>query len=353
MVHVGMPKTGTSSIQGALAAGAGPGVHVAQLQGPNHSGSMVLLFDRPDRLAEYHGFWPRGADYLATLPQRREELRASFDAQLDRAARDGLDVVISAESLWNIKRDDVRLGLRQALSRHGAEVEVIGYLRPPLSYAASAFQQRLKGPTGPGPLNLKALLPGYARGLRAMDLAFGPDRVRWRLYRRDALRSGDVIEDFAAATGLALAELGVEAHRLNESLPAEAAAFLYAQRRRGLALPSGFRQAPARTRKLIAGLRRLGHRRLAFAGPLASAALAEHIDEVGLAEERLGQPLRDQDAGDAVLIRSEADLLALGDEVAGHQAAREFLDGVEAAGALAGPGSRPGRIGRAAPAARA
>lgn len=347
VVHVGMPKTGTSAVQSAFYRHASPGLEVADLGVPNHSLPLILLFEDPARVAEHHAIWPRGAGFLATIPERRRALRHRLDSQMERLRGTDATLLISAEALWGSQRGQVRAGLAEAVAAHGAEVEVLCYVRPPLSYAASAFQQRLKSSKETGPLQLDRLWPGYHRSVEQLDAAFGRSLVSLRLYGRDALRDGDIVADVANVLGVPPPQPTDAAQlRPNTSLGAEATAFLYAARRRGLQLPRGYGQALHDVRTLIGGLRRLGSRPLTFAPSAWAPVLDAHRDALAWIEARLGRTLTESRDPEAFEVTSEEDLLRLADEVAGHEAARAFMEGVRAASERAArrdPGQRGAR----------
>ncbi len=327
-----MPKTGTSAVQSAFHRHVSPGFEAADLGSANHSVPLILLFEDPDRVAEHHAFWPRGAGFLAGIPERRRALRRRFERQMKRLRGTDTTILISAEALWASRRGGLREGLAAALAAHGAEVEVLCYIRPPLSYAASAFQQRLKSHKATGALDLHRLWPGYRRSVEHLDAVFGESKVRLRLYRRDALRGGDIVEDVAEVLGIPVPQ-PADASRLrpNLSLGAEAAAFLYAARRRGLRLPDGYGEALQDMRALIAGLRRVGSRPLTFAASAWDPVIDAHRAGLGWIEVRLGQSLAESRDPEAFQVASEEDLLRLADEVAKHEAAQAFLEGVRVA----------------------
>ena len=59
ILHVGMHKTGSSSIQRHLhGTELGHGVSFARWSEPNHSTLVWLLFQDEERLGDYHGFPP-------------------------------------------------------------------------------------------------------------------------------------------------------------------------------------------------------------------------------------------------------------------------------------------------------
>ncbi len=158
-LHIGMHKTGTSSIQETLfrnrhiLAEAG----YAYLEGRgNHSGILYSAFSStPEKLA---GHRKNGQRDRAALRARAEGVQAHLDRFLRECGQP--KAVMSGEALSRLAPEDVR----QMLEFFRARVEritVIGFVRPPRSFMVSAMQQRI-------------------RGGRRLDNAIGPDWPRYR-----------------------------------------------------------------------------------------------------------------------------------------------------------------------------
>jgi hypothetical protein len=142
-LHIGMHKTGTSSIQETLfrnrsiLAEAG----YAYLDGRgNHSGILYAAFSgTPEKLA---GHRRAGQRDRATLLARAAQVRARLDAFLRDAGKP--NAVMSGEALSRLAPPDVRAMLEFFRARVD-RITVIGFVRPPRSFMVSAIQQRIRG----------------------------------------------------------------------------------------------------------------------------------------------------------------------------------------------------------------
>lgn len=223
ILHIGMPKTGSTVLQDRLRA-SGPALAARGVLYPSNppgcpfnNHRLLLLGFTP------YGKLPRHIRKVAsyrpeTLAADYAAFRAHIAAEIATARPERL--VLSSESLFRKLPAGSRATLAEALAPLG-QVVVAAYLRRPSAYYLSALQQHLKSsqkvlpPRAPAPL---AALRDY----RAM---LGAEAVRPRIYDRSLLAEGDIVADFLAAylpgAGLAAADLAPAA-RSNETLSAEA-----------------------------------------------------------------------------------------------------------------------------------
>lgn len=311
IIHVGMHKTGSSAIQDHFAGTAFPGLRYARWSSSNHSGLFVLLFEDPDRLADFHGFKPRGPAFCARLPQMREEWRASLAEDLTEAKAKSETLVFSAEAISS-PMFHAAIDRMAAFFREWSEdITVIAYARRPLSYANSAFQEKLKGGVNVT-LEGKKLWPYYKDRFARMDEIFGRNQVILKPYDRSALTGGDVVRDFAATIGVEMS--AAPASEANTSLSAEATALLFAQRRLGAGFVAGFGKANAANTAFIDTLRGIGSGKLTFSDSLWAPVLEKNRADLDWIEDRLGMPLRDAPTPDAIAISGEEDLFRMAEE---------------------------------------
>ncbi len=210
-LHIGLSKTGSSSIQRVLAeqrpAMQARGIYYPRSPGwANHALLPASLVNDPRILWGFHpGTW-EGLSPAARLARFRQEWAAEMAALPDWAGH----VVISAEQIGGLMRqEDEVQRLADTLHAHFATVRVVVYLRRQDQHLASAYSQWLRGgvleepalpATGPAhhfEYDYGPMLDRYAR-------AFGDAAMCPRIFSRATLVAGDVVEDFFAASGFSL-----------------------------------------------------------------------------------------------------------------------------------------------------
>lgn len=296
ILHIGMHKTGSTSIQRALHAHlSGSRQRYAALGRPNHSAVLAAAFmEEPSR---YHMHRKLGLD-AAGVAQRVLDSRQL----LERAFAQDADVhVLSGEAVSALSGRELS-SLRDWLERRVDTIHVIGYVRPLRSYIESSWQQRIRG----GSDRFEAsIYPRYGSRFSLVDDVFGASRVMLHKYSPATLRHGCVVRDFCAVAGLAL-EPGV-AMRVNRSLSLPALALLFTYRRCGPGFGVGAEACRANNR-LLRCLETLQGSRMRV--PVAAARLLAEGNRPDLdwMEDRLGASLRDgldEDDGQGVIGRPE------------------------------------------------
>lgn len=201
-IHIGMHKTGTTSIQKGLwrvreqLADKGycyPGSM------PNHSlflQSLVLHHDdakvRGSR-AMNRKLNIINADSFKKLQEQALLMLASARNPQYHSA------ILSAESLSMLRRDPV-LAFKDLLLSSNDEAKIIIYLRDPVSYASSIYHQHVKG--GGSGQNIKILLPRYRQKVKHWIEIFGNENLTIRPFNRDDWPEGDLYKDFFSAVDL-------------------------------------------------------------------------------------------------------------------------------------------------------
>ena len=140
ILHIGMPKTGTTAIQSSL---------------------FESLRDKRFRLVtldSYFGNRTMSAAFMPTEfdrasiffrgvgPDRMKSVRSAAIAYLDRTLRaarqSGQVPIISAEMIWMFSEEQLRT-LATFLATRGFRPKVYGYIRAPLDMLESVFQQKV------------------------------------------------------------------------------------------------------------------------------------------------------------------------------------------------------------------
>jgi hypothetical protein len=309
--HIGMPKTGTTSIQSALFYQLSePHLQYCSFGEVNGSRGMSTLFsETPGNFV-----WNKllGLDDQS-VAQYRKQLESRRNRAVRRARSRGADLVISAESGWNMTSSELAR-IKAWLNSEGYEVKVVAYLRPWMAWLPSILQEKIKnGLTDFAKVvdydSLTGLLDYAGRMDRTVEV-FGEDAVDWRKYDRRSLRSGCAVQDFFECIGAKGAP--PQAPFENDSLGMEACKLLYHYNRHQF-------PATADSRWLAERSFLLGHLNTLRSEPLQMhRSLVEHI--VPFVEEQqkhllnrhgIDLPLGMENVaeGDAG-IRSEEDLLS-------------------------------------------
>lgn len=206
IVHIGSPKTGTTSIQNTLsqneAALSQLGFRYARAfrKGPSHNFMTVLL---------------------------RQGEGAFVARKLDREARlsDTAQIILSSELLFAL---DGGALLEQALSPNlKDDLRIICYLRRPDLYAEAMFKQRLK--SGKLRVPFRKFLRTRMETLRYLPILeqfsqrFGQTALVPRIFSSTTLSGGDVVEDFLDLVGVRdRSDLAKEHGQSNKTLSLEA-----------------------------------------------------------------------------------------------------------------------------------
>lgn len=217
ILHIGLHKTGTTAIQGAMRAYDDGETAYARLSHDNHSFPVYTAFDA--RYQTYHP-WQKlgyGPEKIAAL---RRQYRDDITRELQRQDRHRL--IFSGEDICILEDTGLRdfLDLIQA---HCAKITVIVYVRDPLSFAASSFQQQVRG----GARNLpKRFDPFYKHRIEKFRNLVGQDNIILRAYAPETFPNRSIVADFCTVLGLDTGH--VKNVFSNESLGAQGTRLLFA-----------------------------------------------------------------------------------------------------------------------------
>lgn len=218
ILHIGMHKTGSSSIQHALKDFDNGHTFYPDLGYVNHSLPIVTCFS--DNYQGYH-IWRKKGLSKAMIEKERATAKERLENALARTGRE--TIIISGEGI-SLLDDKSKAALIETLKSHADVVDLICYVRDPLSFAASSLQQRVKG-------NLKALpsilSPEYRRRLESFSDMLPAENVQAIPFDRSGFPDGDVVKDFCSRIGIEPIE--ATDFEVNSSLtaPALKLAFLF------------------------------------------------------------------------------------------------------------------------------
>lgn len=220
VLHVGMPKTGTTAVQSALAANRS-GLKERGVVYSTTFSKRYLHSDFASRvLADFSV--PPNARYNPERQAMQERgARPGFAQEVDRAldreiraARRGSggralhSYIISSELLYDFLHSPpiARLA-RSYLERRFEQTLVVVYLRRPDLHLVSSYGQGMKdGRFTSWAENERRKLDGsrflYHQRLSRLAETFGRENVRARVYEREQLCGGSTVTDLLAVAGL-------------------------------------------------------------------------------------------------------------------------------------------------------
>ncbi|MBC6443785.1 MAG: hypothetical protein GDA53_11900 [Rhodobacteraceae bacterium] len=256
IVHIGMPKAGSSSIQAWLqrnqAALAKQGFVYDRLAAPGaehftaQAELAVCVHDRLGEQARARGF--RSA--IGVLDEASQRAFAQSHTARFRAsvrAAQGRVYVISAEHFAGSLRTREKItALAQFLSEFFQEVRYVLYLRRQEHYVPSAYSQTIRRGKNASLQDTmrRVIMNDYFKMVGQWAAAVGPDALEVRLLEPDALIDGDLLADFAAVLGVDQAGFTIPEH-MNKSLSRAALEILCAYNARHPAFLENGRTNPA------------------------------------------------------------------------------------------------------------
>lgn len=277
-VHVGMAKTGTTSIQQALrSAGPDPTFASLGLGPPNHGRLIYSLFSKSP---ECHPYYRKIGWSAENVQNHVINKRAAFEREL--ASNTRRRFVISGEAITMLRKEELA-DLKACLDRFFGRVRIVAYVRDPKSYMESIFQQRLKGFALPE--DFSKVYPSYVRKLRKFYQVFGADHLMCRRFDPGLFPERDVVLDFCQLLEINLPRY--QSARHNESLSMEAVALLYAFRTFGGKLGAG-RMAMNRNKEMIQALGQLTGNKLSISHRTVQQIVSERRDDLDWLEKSTG-----------------------------------------------------------------
>lgn len=193
IIHIGMHKTGTSSIQKAM-KGYNDGESVySSFDNENNSIPMFTIFSENRYL--YHP-WKK----LGLSAQQVEEKRAQFQYILDKDLENNLgkrNIIISGEDISILSKAE-KYRMLKLFEKKGWDIEVIGFVRHPFEYASSNLQEHIKG----GSKYIFEISTRFKEKIEPFVEYLGINKVKVYDYDELCLKYGDISEAFFALLGL-------------------------------------------------------------------------------------------------------------------------------------------------------
>jgi hypothetical protein len=319
-LHIGMHKTGSSSVQHNLAVIQNPeGWRLLSVGGrPNMGPALFAMFngephtyswftrngDTPGEVAANGALW---LDQLRTAITEFEEG----------------SIIISAEALPDFSVEDI-LALNEFLGPLFDEIYVIGYVRPPVAYKISRFQEYTKH--RPTAFDFTKIRLNYRHKFKKFDAIFGRSNVVLRKFDPASFNGQCLVADFCQQIGIEFPK-NTPIRRVNESMSREACGMLYAYRKFGPSIGAGKNVIRENLRLMKPFLAMRGSK-FSVSRLILNEAIEHERKDIAWMEKRLGVSLDEVINEDDSAITSEDDLLTISRKACEEYAARfkEFYD---------------------------
>lgn len=301
IVHIGMHKTGSTSIQATLQkVRIGNRYCYFDMNHPNHTERIVSLFSK-ERVCQAHlkKGWTQ-----KEIEAYKEETRVLFAQNLRECTHQTM--ILSGEGIIGLTKEEL-IDFKAFLCESFEKITVVAYVRPPIAYMESYFQELIKG--GTGHFVVERIYPGYRKLFEKFDQVFGKENVH--LWKFDPARfpKEDVVLDFSQRIGIDIK--ANEVVHVNESLSAEALSLLYIYRKYG----PGYGKGPTVIRennRLISELKKIGTGKIGLAQDLAEKIIHHNEEDLRWIQERMGESLSENTSlNGRIFINSEEDLLQI------------------------------------------
>jgi hypothetical protein len=303
IIHIGMNKTGSSSIQESMHKNLyNERFKYMQLSSPNHSGPLQMLF-----LKNSNTNASIAARALTIKENRVEKNRIQSNLINQIVEVQSAKFILSGEGLTKLSEEEL-LNLKLFFNRFFSHISIVGYVRTPKSFIESSFQQRLKGPKSVNRIN--NISPEYYQRFNKFDNIFGKKNVMLWKFDPKTFPEGDVVLDFCQKLGIPF--MKEQSIKVNESLSLEAIALLYVYRKYGPSYGVG-KGAGAEMAFIVKKLSQFGHKKFKTSPSLMKPILENLQEDIGWMEARLGESLSEsmKDESDAIHSEEELEKIAL------------------------------------------
>lgn len=292
ILHIGMHKTGSSSIQASLNISNSEANFEYMDLGQNHSFPIFSMFcDNPQSYLYHKTRNNKPGDvYQYNYEMHERFLKCVLYSKHDIFVISGEDIsVLSTEAVQR---------LNQYLNMYFEEVQVVAYVRSFYSYISSAFQQVVKG--GDANFSLDNRVPKYKLRFEKFFHIFGRDNVTLIPFEVSSLYKSDVVRDFCNRFGLSIAEESIR--RVNDSLSLESFSLLYVYLR--------FHKQPVRSVALISFLSNIGSKKIVLCDRLLNELKQKNIEDLEWIENQCGISMDDDSSSETSNgIRCEEDII--------------------------------------------
>lgn len=219
IVHIGMHKTGTTSIQEYFYANrTAVDILYPDLGDANHSVPLFSMFYCTPENYYIHSINKLNKD---SVIRYNLQMKNSLEKQINISNKE--DVLISGEDLIYLEKTDLEK-LKEFFRTYYENIEIIAYTRSLNEYLSSALPENLKN-EGDTDFNLEKLFPNYKKLFLKFIDVFGKSNVNIFEFNKFKLKDNDIVSDFCSK--ISIHQENKIALNENKSLSLEAVSFLF------------------------------------------------------------------------------------------------------------------------------
>lgn len=302
IIHIGMPKTGSSTLQEAFFKGlSDTRVSYGNLPNPNQSGWTYGLFVKDS--SNYHFFKEWGIDTQHKIDIFREESKKLL-VEGFKSHKTSIEI-LSGEDLFHLHEEGVR-ELKSFLTPYFKRVIVVAYVRPVKSFLESAFQQRVKH-LPLNSLDIKSIYHRY-KNLESYDKVFGLENVKLFKFDPSTFPEGDIVLDFCQKLNLKSSKSEIKV--VNESISKESVSILFTYHFHANVKTDFGAKVHIVQNRLVELLRGIGTNKFRFSNQYMANVLETFKDDYAWIQNRIKDSLEEAlDANDTSGISNEHQLM--------------------------------------------
>ncbi|MEM6415331.1 MAG: hypothetical protein AAF720_11830 [Pseudomonadota bacterium] len=214
LVHIGMHKTGTSSIQESLAGYDDGTIRYADLKERGHGSVLFTAFEDVNIQNSRNG-------KQCSLEHAEQKRMTARQCIINDVTKHNASLTIfSAEALLYLSLQGVK-DLKEFFDQYFDDIEILAYVREPLSYILSMTQQFIKM----GAITTELPSPSYQNSFVKFIDTFGRSKVIFRQYSKENLVGASSVSDFCNFVGIP--HESIVHSTVNKRLPFEAVQLLH------------------------------------------------------------------------------------------------------------------------------
>ena len=301
IVHIGMHKTGSSSIQHNLNQTQNKNFSYFNLGSENHSIPLYSMFSKF-----------RNTYHIHQNANRTKEDVKNFNINIDKMFKKHLEenkkyhtFVISGEDISVLSFEELMI-FQKYLLAYFKKIQIVAYIRAPFSYTSSAVQELIKNDRHDLLLLTQSSFPQYKKQFEKFDLVFGIENVKLNYFDRDSLKNNDITTDFLYQNKLEVVEDNF--FSANESMTLEAISLIYIFNKYKNQIIEGVRDTKKEL-KLKNTLSKIGDKKFLLSKELLQPITNKYIEEIIWIEKRMGIKILDSNVYNSIeVISSEEDL---------------------------------------------